>query len=221
MSQTATVYSFPSLGEVLGGHREPRVQNAPAPQTDEEREEALRKGYEEGLAQGRAAAEAELETIRLTARQEAADAGHAEGLAQAESPLAALSEALAQVENERRQMAQQIENFATELAVSMVGRLIEVDSVRADFIARMVASALKALAPQRPQVIYVSPADRALLEDRLKELPIKEDETLSPGLARVETGSLFVEGGIEHAFEQLKAAVFEVRTRRVAKRSKA
>jgi flagellar assembly protein FliH len=222
MSQAATVYSFPSLGEFLDGQREPSARNAPAaPRYDHDREEAVRKGYEEGLAQGRAAAEAELAAIQQTARQEAADAGRAEGLAQVERPVAALSEALAQLETERRQVAQQIESFGTDLALATVSRLVEVDSVRADFIARLVAIALKALAPQRPQVIYVNPADRALLDDRIKDLPIKEDETLAPGLARVEAGSLFVEGGIERAFEQLKAAVFEVRTRRVAKRKQA
>jgi len=222
MSETATAFTFPTMGELLGGPRPGSNRNAPAaPRFEEEREEALRQGYEEGLAQGRAAAEAELETLRQTTHQEAAEAGRAEGLSQAESPLAALSEALAQLESERQQMAAQIESFSTELATAIVSRMVEVDSVRADFIARMVAIALKALAPQRPQVIYVHPSDQALLTERLKDLPIKEDEALAPGLARLETGSLFVEGGIERAFEQLKGAVLEVRTRRAAKRSKA
>ncbi len=223
MSQAATVFSFPSLNEFLGGQRDPSARNAPAaaPRYDHDREEAVRQGYEEGLAQGRAAAQAELAAIQQAARQEAADAGRAQALAEVERPVAALGEALAQLETERRQVAQQIESFGTELALATVSRLVEVDSVRADFIARLVAIALKALAPQRPQVIYVNPADRALLDDRIKDLPIKEDETLAPGLARVEAGSLFVEGGIERAFEQLKAAVFEVRTRRAAKRKQA
>jgi flagellar assembly protein FliH len=222
MSETATAFTFPTMGELLGGQRQGSNRNASAaPRFEEERQQAIRQGYEEGLAQGRAAAEAELETLRQSTRQEASEAAHAESLAQLESPLAALSEALAQLDSERQQMAAQIESFGTELATAIVSRLVEVDSVRADFIARLVAIALKALAPQRPQVIYVHPSDHALLKDRLKDLPIKEDETLAPGLARVETGSLFVEGGIERAFEQLKGAVLEVRARRAAKRSKA
>jgi len=201
MTQPATVYSFPSLGEFLGGQREPSPRNAPvAPHQDQEREAAIRIGYEEGLAQGRAAAEAELAEIRETSRQEAAEAGRIEGLAAAEPPVAAVAEALKQLEAERRQAAQQIESFGTDLATAIVERLVEVDSMRADFIARLVAIALKALAPQRPHVIYVNPADHALLNGRLKGLPIKDDETLAPGLARVEAGSLFVEGGIERAF---------------------
>jgi len=220
MNQAATVYNFPSLGEFLGAQREPSARNAPSAH-DQEREEAIRKGYEEGLAQGREAAEAELAQIVQTARQEAADAGRAEGLAEATTAVAALSQAMAQLEAERSEAAQQLENFATQLAVAIVSRLVEVDSVRADFIARLVTIALKALAPQRPQLIYVNPADRVLLDSRIKDLPIKEDETLAPGQARIEAGSLFVEGGIEQAFEQLKAATFEVRARRAAKRKKA
>jgi len=99
MTQPATVYSFPSLGEFLGGQREPSPRNAPvAPHQDQEREAAIRIGYEEGLAQGRAAAEAELAEIRETSRQEAAEAGRIEGLAAAEPPVAAVAEALKQLE---------------------------------------------------------------------------------------------------------------------------
>ncbi len=218
MNQTATVFSFPSLEEFLNEQRDPCARNAPAEDRYEhEREEAIRQGYEEGLAQGRAAAEAELAAMREAARQEAADTGRAEGLAQAEAPIAALGEALARLEVQQREAAHQIESFGTELALAIVARLVEVDSVRANFIARLMAIALKQLAPERPQVIYVSSADHAPLHDLIKDLPVKEDETLAPGQARVEAGSLFVEGGIERAFAQIKTAVHEVRARRAAK----
>jgi flagellar assembly protein FliH len=215
VNQAATVFSFPSLEEFLNEQRDPSARNAAAEDRYEhEREEAIRQGYEEGLAQGRAAAEAELAAMREAARQEAADAARAEG------PIAALGEALAQLEVQQREAAHQIESFGTELALAIVARLVAVDSVRADFIARLMAIALKQLAPERPQVIYVSSADHALLNDLIKDLPVKEDETLAPGQARIEAGSLFVEGAIERAFAQIKTAVLEVRARRAAKRKK-
>ncbi len=221
MNQPAKVYSFPSLRQLLSGqveshHAGPHVPPLP----DAKLEEAIRKGYEDGLTQGRIAAATELDAMRQTVREQALEAGRAEGLAEADDAAAAMTKALAQLEAERREMAQQIETFSVDLALAIVSRLVEVDSVRADFIARQVAVALKALAPHRPQVIYVNPGDRALLGRRIADLSVQDDEALARGTARVEASSLFVEGGIEQAFEQLKGAVLEVRARQMRKRKR-
>jgi flagellar biosynthesis/type III secretory pathway protein FliH len=221
MNQSAKVYSFPSLRQLLSGQSEP-VHPGPhvPPLPDAKLEEAIRKGYEDGLIQGRIAATAELDAMRQAVREQAVEAGRAEGLAEADDAAATLGKALAQLETERRQTAQQVETFSVDLALAVVSRLTEVDSVRADFVARQVNLALKALAPQRPQVIYVNPADRALLGRRLADMPVQDDEALARGNARVEAGSLFVEGGVDRAFEQLKDAVLEVRARRMRKRKR-
>lgn len=221
MNQSAKIYSFPSLRQLLSGQSEPdHVGPHVPPLPDAKLEEAIRKGYEDGLIQGRIAATAELDAMRHAVREQAVEAGRAEGLAEAGDAAASLARALTQLEAERRQMAQQLETFSVDLAVAIVSRLVEVDSVRADFVARQVAMALKALAPQRPQVIYVNPADRALLGRRLADMPVQDDEALARGTVRVEAGSLFVEGGIDRAFEQLKDAVLEVRARRMRKRKR-
>jgi flagellar biosynthesis/type III secretory pathway protein FliH len=221
MNQPAKVYSFPSLRQLLSGQGEPNHAGPHVPPLpDAKLEEAIRKGYEDGLIQGRIAATAELDAMRQTVREQAVEAGRVEGLAEADDAAAAMTKALALLEAERRQMAQQVETFSVDLALAIVSRLVEVDSVRADFVARQVARALKALAPQRPQVIYVNPADRALLGRRIADVPVQDDEALARGTARVEAGSLFVEGGIEQAFEQLKGAVLEVRARQLRKRKR-
>lgn len=221
MNQPAKVYSFPSLRQLLSGQSEPNHAGPHVPPLpDAKLEEAIRKGYEDGLIQGRIAATAELDAMRQTVREQAVEAGRVEGLAEADDAAAAMTKALAQLEAERRQMAQQVETFSVDLALAIVSRLVEVDSVRADFVARQVAHALKALAPQRPQVVYVNPADRALLGRRIADLTVQDDEALARGTARVEAGSLFVEGGIEQAFEQLKGTVLEVRARQLRKRKR-
>ena len=98
--------------------------------------------------------------------------------------------------------------------MAVVARLVEASAVRAEFVARAVAAALRVLAPEPPSAIFLNPADRKLAQDAFAGLPLKDDETLASGHARVEAGRLLVEAGIEPAFEQIKAALLEVETRR-------
>lgn len=209
-------YNFPSLADLL----QPQPQAVPeqSEEDDSEQKEALRKGYEEGLEQGRAAAQAELQAIRAQAEQDGFEAGRARAAVEIERARAALADVLKHLKTQRLRAAEEIESFAVELALALAARLIEQDAPRAEFVKRMAAIGLKALAPEAPEAIYLSPADLALVGQGFGDLPVKADQTLKPGSVRVETAELFVPGGIGEAFGQIRAATMEVLERRQNRR---
>ena len=51
---------------------------------------------------------------------------------------------------------------------------------------------------------------------RDEELPLRDDENLSNGDARVEAGRLLVQGSIDEAFEQIRNAILELKVNRQA-----
>lgn len=175
---------------------------------------AIERGYTEGLAEGRRAAEEEARKLAETSRREGFEAGRGEAFVQVEQAAQALREALAGFERVRAEMLSQAESLCVDLALAIVSRLVESDPIRGKFVSRVVSKALEVLAPEPPQAIYLHPADRALLGDEHKGLPFKDDPTLARGQSRVEAGRLVVEGGIDHAFEQIKSAALEVKERR-------
>lgn len=213
MSEPLRLYSFPPLHDLLlppqQAHREtPATAEPPAVA------EAVRRGFQEGLERGRGAAQAELTQLAAAVRAQGIEQGHGEGLAEAAEALAALKDALTQLEQEAKAQREQVEQFALEIALAAAARLIEIDRVRAEFITRLVRLAQSALAPQAPTLIRINPADQTLLGKALADLPVAPDATLAPGHAVVEAGPVFVEGGIDEAFEQIKGALLAVAPRR-------
>jgi len=207
----AKSFSFPRPGEidaVRGGRCDDAGETAVALR------EAIARGYADGLAQGRRAAETEARAIAENARREGFNAGRIEAQAQVEQAANALREAFTEFEQVRAQIVCQAESFCVELVLATVASLIESDTVRAEFASRVVVKALEVLAPEPPRAIYLNPADRALIGDDLRGLPLKDDSTLAPGYARVEAGRLVVEGGIDSAFEKIKLAMLDVSERR-------
>jgi flagellar biosynthesis/type III secretory pathway protein FliH len=209
----AARYSFPTPDE-LRSYREPERLLERAAELDREKAAAARRGYEEGLAEGRAAAESELSAAREAARKEGFEAGAAEGREQAGRTAAALEQALEEIRLAREGFADEAESFAVALALAIVERMVEIDSVRADFVAAAAANAVRALAPEQPSAIHMNPADRAILQDKVSGLPVRDDPSLAPGHVRVEAGRLLVQSGIDEAFAQIKAAIMETRARR-------
>jgi len=207
----AKSFSFPRTGDLdalRNGRCDEGGENAAA------FKEAIARGYADGLAQARRAAEAEARAIAETARREGFNAGRLEAQTQVEQAAATLREAFIDFEQVRAQIVRQAESFCVELVLATVACLIESDTVRAEFASRVVVKALEVLAPEPPRAIYLNPADRALIGDDLHGLPLKDDTTLAPGHARVEAGRLVVEGGIDQAFEKIKFSMLDVSERR-------
>lgn len=206
-------YTFPTLmGLSRFSGRD--AEQMPVVQDNAAIKEAIARGYADGFAQGRAEAEAAAKVTIGAVREAAVAEGRAEGFAQMRQAAAALTNALAGFEDERAGLARECESFCVDISLAAVARLMETSAARAEFVTRAIAAALKVLAPAPPSAIFLNPADRALVQDAFAGLALKDDETLAPGQARVEAGRLLVEAGIEQAFEQIKSAVLEVRTRR-------
>jgi flagellar biosynthesis/type III secretory pathway protein FliH len=210
MQSNAATYSFPTLGQ-LSAH--PGVARDRAA-NDAVVKEAIARGYAEGFQEGRAAADAAALEAARAARSEGLERGRAEGTDDVKRAADALAAALADLNSERAALAADAEAFCVDLALAIVARLVEADSVRAEFAARVARAALKVLAPEPASAIFLNPADHALAGETLKGLPIKDDQTLAPGHARVEAGRLIVEGGIDKAFEEIRTAAIEVKERR-------
>ena len=209
----AAKYSFPTPDE-LRSYKEPERQLERDAELDREKAAAASRGYEEGLAQGRAAAETQASAALEAARKEGFEAGAAEGREQAGRGAAALEQALEEIRLAREGFAAEAESFSVDLALAIVARMVEMDTVRADFAAAAAANAIKALAPEQPSAIHLNPADRAILQEKVSGLPVKDDPSLAPGHVRVEAGRLLVQSGIDEAFAQIKAAMMETRARR-------
>lgn len=208
-------YSFPTVGE-FRSYKEPERELEKAAELDQAKAEAGQRGYEEGLAKGRSEAEQEARGAFETARREGFEAGAVDGRERASRAAEAIEQGLEEIHRERERLAAEAESFCVDLALAIVSRLVEIDSVRADFVSRAVANALGALAPEEAEAIYLNPADREILGKKLKRkrLPIMDDAELAPGQVRVDAGRLMVQSAIDEAFAQLKTAVLETRTRK-------
>lgn len=213
MIAAANTYSFPTLVEMV------RVcgdeSSVASPGSDRlALEQAIAEGYQTGLLQSRAAAEAAAKEVADAARREGFEQGRNEGLAGLKPVADALSEALSNLNQERANLVHECESFCVDLTLAIAARLIKVDTVRAEFVSRAVAAALKMLAPQPPSAIFINPTDRAYAQPVLQGLPLQDDETLATGHTRVEAGRLIVEAGIEEALAQIENAVLNMKRSR-------
>jgi flagellar biosynthesis/type III secretory pathway protein FliH len=209
---TTQSYRFPSLAEfnpalIRPARRLSRIDEAAV-------SEAIARGYAEGRASGNAEAEKHGELAYKTARSEGLAAGHGEGLTAMQSAGEALGAALKEFNQQRASLTQECEQFCVDLTLAIVSRIVEASPVRAEFVTREIRNALKLLAPEPATAIFLNPDDHKLTAESLADLPLKADDTLTSGHARVETGRLVVEAGIEPAFAQIKSAVLEVKRAR-------
>jgi flagellar assembly protein FliH len=178
---------------------DPAPAPSPEPDTGEELDVAALRaredGYRDGLAAGRADAEAE-----LAARLQSLDA-----LA------AALDSARAR---RSAALAPDIADAVTAIARALVGRELAVDS---SGVERLVAGILDDLAAADTLLVRVSPRDEALLGaaaprllDRLgrdRSLRIQADPSLSAGGAVIETSCGDVDATVETRFRAFADAV--------------
>jgi flagellar biosynthesis/type III secretory pathway protein FliH len=210
IAANAKPYSFPTLMALTA----PPQTDEPSPD-EAEVTAAIARGYADGFERGRGDAEEQAKSAVEASRREGFEAGRAAAHTAIERALGALEDGLDKLGRERDALAGEAESFCVDLSLAMVSRLLEEDSVRADFVARAVAEALKNLAPEIPRAIYLNPADLALMESQLNGLAVKGDENLAPGHARVDAGRLLVDGGIDQAFLRIKSAVLSTRERRL------
>lgn len=210
---TAQTYRFPTMTEFS-----PSVHGSGARRRSRSDEqaiaEAIARGFAEGRADGESVGAASAATVREDARREGLAAGHEEGRAGIVLTAEALGAALAEFKEQRATLTRECEQFCVDLALAIVSRIAETSPVRAEFVTREVAKALKVLAPEAATAIYLNPDDHKLAKDAFEGLPLKEDPRIPSGHSRVEAGRLLVESGIEPALEQIKSAVLEVKKQR-------
>ncbi len=214
-SSTAKSFAFPARNKLDAfEHQANRARDA---QLEAALTDAIARGYGEGLARGREEAKAEASELLESSCREGRELGHAAGLAEMTSAADGLRAALEAFALDRAKVALEAEAFCVDLALAIVGRIIETDKARAEFARRATNAALKALAPAAPSAVFLNPADLKCVGKTMSELPLKEDATLARGTSRVEAGRLLVESSLDEAFAQVRAAVIEIKTKRITK----
>jgi flagellar biosynthesis/type III secretory pathway protein FliH len=213
-TNSAELYAFPrmrKLDELRRGADLAREAQLEAVFND-----AIAKGVADGIARGRVEAQAEAMALLERTHREGLEHGRAEGLAEMREAAIALNDALAQFQIQRDRIVAEVEAFCVDLSLAIVGRLVEADSVRTDFVVGAVQSALKTLAPENPTAIYLHPEVRKRVARTMRDLPLRDDENLGAGNARVEAGRLLVHGSIDEAFERIRSAMLELKANRQA-----
>jgi flagellar biosynthesis/type III secretory pathway protein FliH len=210
----AEPYAFPIMTRLDDSRR--AADRAREAQLEAAFNDAIAKGTADGIAQGRLEAQLEAQQLLEQSRREGLERGHADGLAEMREAASALRDALTQLEIQRAQIVSEAEAFCVDIAVEIVARLVEADSVRIEFVLRSVKSALKALAPENPTAIFLHPNVRKHLDRATRELPVRDDDRLATGSSRVEASRLLVQSSIDEAFEQIRCAVLELKANRQA-----
>jgi flagellar biosynthesis/type III secretory pathway protein FliH len=213
-TNTAELYAFPRTRNLEDLQR--GVDHARESQLQAAFNDAMARGISEGIARGRVEAQVEAQSLLERSQREGLEQGRAEGLAEMRTAAGALRDALAQLELQRTQFAADTEAFCVDLALTIVARMVEADSVRTEFVVNSIQSAIKTLAPENPGAIYLHPEVRERIARALPELPLRDDDSLATGSARVEAGRLLVQSSIDEAFEQIRCAVLELKANRQA-----
>ncbi len=165
----------------------------------------------------------QITAIQEQAQQEAWAAGHAEGLA------AGLAEGRAQAAREAdrlraladgfveetRQADEHISAQVLDLAVDLARALLKSAlAVRPELVIPVIREAVRYLpAMQQPALLYLNPADLALVRERIGDELAKmgwqltEDATLEAGGCRVETPSNQIDAALPVRWQRLVAAL--------------
>ena len=214
MTTQATPYAFPILRKLDESQR--AADRAREAQLEAAFNDAVARGIAEGIARGQHDARVEAQQLLEQSHREGIERGHADGLAEMQEAAAALRDALARFQVQCAQIIEEAEGFCVDLGLAIAARLVENDTNRAEFVLHSVKSALRALAPESPTAIFVHPDDHRHLAHALEDLPVRDDDTLTPGTSRVEAGRLLVQSSLEEAFEQIRGAVLELKVKRQA-----
>jgi len=177
-------------------------------------EEQIDAGYQEGLTQGRieGVALGKKEGLKL-GQEEGIAKGMQEGLQRAQKDVDAkiaemdeLMTHLTHAMNDQDYMLEQaLLNVVTEVARTVVGRELEIDS---SHILNVVRQALGALPPSRDNVkIFVNTADVTVLKEAQERAGenwrVLPDDAVAKGGCRVETDQSLVDYTVEHRFKAM------------------
>lgn len=165
----------------------------------------------------------QITAIQEQAQQEGYAAGHAEGLATglAEGRAAAALEAARLAElaggfaEQTRQADELISQQVLDLAIDLARALLKSAlAVRPELVIPVVREAVRYLpAMQQPALVYLNPADLALVRDRIGDELAKtgwqltEDASLEAGGCRVETPSNQIDAALPVRWQRLVAAL--------------
>lgn len=164
-------------------------------------------------------ARAEAERIRREAFESGFAEGHREGLDQAapeiQTALSFLKKLAHSLKEEEQKLLKQVEPEMIKLAVAVaekiVGREIAVDR---EIVKRCVAQAVEKIVEREKLIVYVNPADLAVvlefktdlveMFDGIKNIEVVESENgVSPGGCTVETDFVKANGQIEAQVEEI------------------
>jgi len=212
MSTQAAPYTFPLLRKFDDAKRD--AERARLAQLEAAFDDATARGFSEGVARGQREAETAAQQLLEESHREGLQRGHADGLEEMHRAAAALHDAYGKLIIERSRMLAEAEGFCVDIALAIVERLAVTETVRVEFVVRLVRAALEALSPEPPTAIFLHPEVRARVEHALKDLPLRDDENLASGGARVEAGRLLVQHSIDKAFAQIRDAVLELKANR-------
>lgn len=162
----------------------PAEEPVPAIDLEAEREDAFQLGYQEGIAVGRAEADAEKTALRNLAR------------------------ALETLRPEPTPALGQMIAATVERLVGEIMGAVEID--RDTLIARAEAAAAVIGDETRPAVLKLHPADLARLADAELPVAVEADATVALGALRLETASGWVEDGPALRLEKLRVALDRV-----------
>jgi flagellar assembly protein FliH len=136
-----------------------------------------------------AAAEAEADALRASARADGFAAGRDEALAAASPALAALEQAVAAVHAERLAAARRLESHAVDLALMLAEKVLAgAVAVRPELVVEAVRGALRGIVERERVTVLVHPDDLEIVRSAMEEV----------------RGSL---GGIEHCEVQAERRV--------------
>src|ERR1039457_2586630 len=154
---TAKSFAFPARSRLDAFER--AADHARNAELEAALADAIARGYAEGRARGREEPQADARELLESSSREGSERGHAAGLAEMNTAAEALRSALGAFDLERANVVAEAEAFCVDLALAIVGRVVEADKPRADFVRRSTQAALKALAPEAPTAVFLNPAD--------------------------------------------------------------
>jgi flagellar assembly protein FliH len=162
---------------------------------EEDAAAAVRQGYDDGYAEGLAAAAAAAAGVRNEEAQRAAGA------------LSALSRAVAAAEEAERTMRAEIQAAAPKLAFALVEALLGRELALAANPGREAVARVLALDEgMQPATVRMNPVDIATLDegDLGRELNVVADPAVEPGGALVEVGRALLDGQLGPAVERVR-----------------
>jgi flagellar assembly protein FliH len=169
-----------------------------------------------------AAAREEAAAIAELARNQGFEEGRAAGLAAAHEDTAnaasALAAALAEVQQMRAELAEEVEREAVELALALAAKIVTATlQIRPELVVEVLQGALRRVSGERTMAIVVNPSDVEIVRSALGELQsqatgegrwdLQSDQRVPAGGAIVRTDESEVDARIQTQLERAREAV--------------